>query len=93
MIIRFKNGSTIKTLSGGECKRSKRGQKQIEKILQWLITSQTLYIRFYIEYTTICCGVKSNETVLSFAGTEEYICVNENYDEIVSKIKTEEKKQ
>ena len=35
----------------------------------------------------------SNETVISFAGTEEYICVNENYDEIVSKIKTEEKKQ
>ena len=35
----------------------------------------------------------TNETVISFAGTEEYICVNENYDEIVSKIKTEEKKQ
>ena len=34
----------------------------------------------------------TNETVISFAGTEEYICVNEKYDEIVSKIKTEEKK-
>lgn len=32
MIIQFKNGSTIKSLPGGECKRSKRGQKQIEKI-------------------------------------------------------------
>lgn len=29
----------------------------------------------------------TNETVLSFAGTEEYICVNEGYDEIVKKIK------
>ena len=32
MIIQFKNGSTIKSLSGGKCKRSKRGQEQIEKI-------------------------------------------------------------
>ena len=32
MIIRFKNGSRIKYLPGGECKRSKRGQKQIDKI-------------------------------------------------------------
>lgn len=31
MIIQFKNGSIIKTLSGGECKRSKRGQKQMKK--------------------------------------------------------------
>lgn len=35
----------------------------------------------------------TNENVISFASTEEYICVNEKYDEIVSKIKTEEKKQ
>lgn len=33
-----------------------------------------------------------NKRVLSFAGTGEYICVDKSYDEIVSKIKTEEKK-
>lgn len=27
-----------------------------------------------------------NKRVLSFAGTEEYICVDESYDEIVKKI-------
>lgn len=35
MIIQFKNGSIIKTLSGGECKRSKRGQKQLKKIKEY----------------------------------------------------------
>lgn len=28
-----------------------------------------------------------DKRVLSFAGTEEYICVNESYNEIVKKIK------
>ena len=28
-----------------------------------------------------------DKRVLSFAGTEEYICVNESYDEIVKKIR------
>lgn len=37
MIIQFKNGSSIKCLSGGECKRSKRGQKQIEKIRDYYL--------------------------------------------------------
>lgn len=32
----------------------------------------------------------TNETVLSFAGTEEYICANESYDEILKQIKTED---
>ena len=33
-----------------------------------------------------------DKRVLSFAGTEEYICIDENYDEIVKKIKMEDKK-
>lgn len=37
MIIQCKNGSTIKSLSGGKCKRSKRGQKQIEKIRDYYL--------------------------------------------------------
>jgi len=44
MIIQFKNGSAIKSLPGGECKRSERGQKQIERILQWLTTLRMPYI-------------------------------------------------
>lgn len=31
----------------------------------------------------------TNETVLSFAGIEEYICANESYDEVLKQIKTE----
>lgn len=30
----------------------------------------------------------TNVTILSFAGSEEYICINESYDEILKKIKT-----
>lgn len=37
MIIQFKNGSCIKCLPGGKCKRSKRGQKQIEKIRDYYL--------------------------------------------------------
>ena len=40
---------------------------------------------------TIYDNKEIDKRVLSFAGTEEYICVDESYDEIVSKIKTEEK--
>ena len=29
----------------------------------------------------------TNETVLSFAGTEEYICANESYDEIKKRLR------
>lgn len=41
---------------------------------------------------TVYDNKEIDKRVLSFAGTEEYICINESYDEIVSKIKTEEKK-
>lgn len=37
MIIQFKNGSYIKCVLGRECKRSKRGQKQIEKIRDYYL--------------------------------------------------------
>jgi len=37
MIIQFKNGSSIKCLSGGKCKRSKRGRKQREKIRDYYL--------------------------------------------------------
>ena len=37
MIIQFKNGSSIKCLSGEKYKRSKRGQKQIEKIRDYYL--------------------------------------------------------
>lgn len=41
---------------------------------------------------TIYSNQNTNETVLSFAGAEEYICVNESYEKIVKQIKIEEKK-
>ena len=40
---------------------------------------------------TIYSNQNTNETVLSFAGIEEYICANESYDEVLKQIKTEVK--
>ena len=36
---------------------------------------------------TIYSNQNTNETVLSFAGAEEYICTNESYNEIMNKVK------
>lgn len=82
MIIQFKNGSIIKSLSGGECKRSNRGRKQIEKIGKMLVNLDCI--------DTIYSNQNTNETVLSFASTEEYICVDESYDEIMKQIRMED---
>lgn len=51
MIIQFKNGSSIKCLSGGECKRSKRGQKQIEKIRDY-------YLKHPDKFLEDVCGIR-----------------------------------
>ena len=56
MIIQFKNGSTIKSLPGGECKRSKRGQKQIEKIQMEKI--RDYYLKYPDKFLEEVCGLR-----------------------------------